>query len=144
MEKPRIISGEFEEKTQGIITYNNDFDMKEVKRGFVIAPSSEYVQREWHGHKIEQNWFYPISGLFLILVVVPDDWKNPSFSIKPLEYIIAAEKNEVLHIPAGYVTKIKALKENSRLMVYSNFTLEESLKDDYRFQSEIWDYGTFF
>ena len=140
---PEILTGQSAIDDRGTIVYNNSFAMDKIKRSFIIAPANEYVQREWHGHKIEQNWFQPINGSFLILVVAPDNWENPSFSLTPMEYVISAEKNEILHIPGGYVTKIKPLKPNSRLMVFSSFTLEESLKDDFRFKPELWYYETF-
>ena len=143
METPMILTGKREVEARRSIVYNNDFNMEGIKRSFIISPANEYVQREWHGHKIEKNWFYPLDGVFLILVVAPDDWETPSFSLKPEEYIINAEKLESLYIPGGYVTKIKALTSDARLMVYSNFSLEESKKDDFRFKSDRWYYESF-
>ena len=143
MEQPTILSGEVHQDERGTLAYNNDFQMKDIKRFYTIEHGSEYINRAWQGHKKEQRWFQAVKGTFLILVVAPDDWENPSFNIKPKEYILTADKNQMIHIPGGYDTGIKALKPDSKLLVFSDFTIEESLADDYRFDSERWYYETF-
>lgn len=143
MKEPTIyISRTFSDE-RGRITYNNDFTMDAIKRCFSIVPRNEYVKRSWHGHKIEQNWFQALKGSFLILIVAPDDWEHPSFDLQPKEYVITEKNKEVLHIPGGYVTQIKALQSDSELLVFSDFTLEQSLKDDYRFDADLWFYESF-
>jgi hypothetical protein len=37
-----------------------------------------------------------------------------------------------LHIPAGYISSIQAIEENSKLMVMANYFMGE-IKDEYRF-----------
>ena len=41
-------------------------------------------------------------------------------------------------IPGGYANGFRALEPHSKLIVFSNFTVEESSSDDYRFSKELW------
>lgn len=143
MKNPELLHSESFSDERGRITFNNNFAMDHVKRCFSIVPTNEYVRRPWHGHKIEENWFQATKGSFLILIVAPDNWDNPSFDLKPQEYVLTDKNREVLHIPGGHVTQIKALQADSELLVFSDFSLEQSLKDDYRFNSELWYYESF-
>ncbi|MEX2350283.1 MAG: hypothetical protein WD554_05335, partial [Flavobacteriaceae bacterium] len=59
------------------------------------------------------------------------------------EYILKEEDGDVLFIPGGYVSGIKSITENAKLGVFSNFTLEESIKDDYRYDKERWFFESF-
>jgi dTDP-4-dehydrorhamnose 3,5-epimerase len=127
---------------RGCLWAYDDFDLEKlsIKRVFQIEVANF---RGWHGHQLENNWFKVCSGMLKILIVKPDHWEAPSFNIKPAEYILSAEGHDILHIPAGYASAIKPLKENSVLEVFSDKYLEESLKDDYRFDGDRWYYDSF-
>lgn len=140
--EPKILNGRQHKDERGLLVYYNDFHPSKLnlKRCFIIHPSKF---RAWHGHKKEQNWFMPVNGDVKIMVIKPDNWENPSFELKPQEFILQAEKADILHVPGGYVTGIKHLDDNATILVFSDFTLEESLKDDYRFDKDRWYYETF-
>lgn len=143
MEKsPVVIEGGHYEDERGTLIYNNNFDLSacKIKRFYSIHPKG---LRAWQGHKKEQKWFMAVEGSIKLLVVKPDDWENPSFNLEVVEYILKASEGNVLHIPAGYATGILAIANKSKLMVYSDFTLEQSEADDYRFDKERWYYETF-
>lgn len=143
MEKsPVVIEGGRHEDERGTLIYNNNFDLSacKIKRVYSIHPKE---LRAWQGHKKEQKWFMTVEGSIKLLVVKPDDWENPSFNLEVVEYILKASEGNVLHIPAGYATGVKAITNDAKLMVYSDFTLEESLNDDYRFDRDLWYYETF-
>ena len=46
---------------------------------------------------------------------------------------------DFLHIPAGYLTSIKALEEGSQLLVLADYALGE-IKDEYKFPLEVFQY----
>ncbi|MHA6280405.1 cupin domain-containing protein [Salinimicrobium sp. CAU 1759] len=137
---PILIKGKKYADQRGELIYNNDFDLTEVKRYFTIKPSAF---RAWHGHKNEQNWINVVRGAVKILLIEPDNWKNPSHNLPLSEYILKEEDGDVLYIPGGYISGIKSIIPDSKLVVFSNFTLEESLKDDYRFSKERWYFESF-
>ena len=140
--KPTLIEPEvFEDNRGKLYAYNSlNFQELDIKRTFFIDVKDF---RGWHGHKEEKNWFKVTSGLLKILLVKPDNWIKPSFNIKPDEYVLNARNHSILFIPPGYVSAIKPLKENSTLQVFSDKKLEESIEDDYRFDSDRWYYETF-
>lgn len=138
--KPVLIKGNKHIDQRGILIYNNDFDLTEVKRYFTIEPST---LRAWHGHKKEQNWISIVRGAALILLVKPDNWENPSHSLPVSEYILKEEDGDVLFIPGGYISGIKSITKDTKLGVFSDFTLEESKNDDYRYDKERWYFETF-
>jgi len=141
--KPQIITGGKQSDDRGELIYFNDFDMSGVKRFYQIANAStssatSYPIRAWQGHKFEEKYFYVNQGTFFIAVVKIDDWSYPSKNLKAEKYILTAKEPKILNIPAGYANGIKPLEANSLLIIYSTVTLEESLKDDYRYDKNLW------
>lgn len=132
-----IQGGEFTD-ARGRLIYFNDFDMKEVKRFYVIEHPDTSVVRAWQGHQFEQKWFYVVLGSFKVVLVKPDDWKLPSDDLRTEEFDLLSVNPQVLHIPGNYVNGFRALEANSKLIVFSSFTVEESSKDNYRFDKNKW------
>ena len=61
-----------------------------------------------------------------------DDWQNPSKNLKPIKFIISEDKLDILLVPPGFVTMIKANTENAKLLVMADYLLGET-NDEYRF-----------
>jgi dTDP-4-dehydrorhamnose 3,5-epimerase len=137
MDKPVLIEGGQFSDERGSLRFVNSLDFKDVKRFYIIEQPKNVV-RAWQGHKIEIKYFYAISGSFLICGVKINDWENPSLDLKVHEYHVSEEKSQILMIPGGYANGFKALEDNSKLLGFSNFSLEESKQDDYRFDKNMW------
>lgn len=133
-----IISGGIFNDDRGTISFVNGFDFSDVKRFYSIQNSSTEIVRAWQGHKFENKYFYVTSGSFLICVVKIDNWKNPSRDLPVKKFIMSANESNILMVPAGYANGIKALEEDSKLMVFSSNTLEDAKDDDYRFPADWW------
>lgn len=138
MNKPAIIPGKSHHDERGTLLFNNDFDMSPVRRFYSIAHPDTVVVRAWQGHQLEQKWFWVQEGAFEIALVRPDNWTSPSPSLPVQAFHITAAMNSVLHVPAGFATGFKATSPDSRLLVFSDLSLEESAKDDYRFDKDLW------
>jgi dTDP-4-dehydrorhamnose 3,5-epimerase len=135
---PQIIQGGTHEDARGKLTFFNDFDLKEVKRFYVIEHPDTEVVRAWQGHKIEQKWFYVLEGSFKVVLVKPDNWDHSSKILSQNEFILKAAENQVLHIPGGFVNGFKALEANSKMMVFSDFAINDAGSDDFRFDKRLW------
>ena len=133
--QPKIIIGNHYTDERGSLTFNNNFKLSLVKRVYTIANESLEFIRAWQGHKIEQRWFSAISGSFIVKIIQIDNWQNPDKKLQATEFVLKSENFDILHIPAGYVTSIQALKEYSKLLIFANFELDE-IKDTYRFPSD--------
>lgn len=132
---PKIVSGKKFTDVRGKLTFNNDFDASEVKRIYFIENANKNFIRAWQGHRIEQRWFSAVCGEFEIKLVKVDNWENPDKNLESLTTLLKPDDFEVLHIPAGYISSIQAKKENSKLLVMSDFAFEE-IKDEYRYPSD--------
>lgn len=130
--KPQIIEGNIHSDQRGDLRYNNAFDATEVKRIYIIENKDTSLIRGWQGHKIEQRWFSALSGNFEIKLIEIDDWQNPSQELKPYVFLLDSNNLKVLHIPAGYVSSIKALDDNSKLLVMADYKIGE-IQDEYRY-----------
>lgn len=133
-----LISGGFHTDQRGALSFFNDFDMSNVKRFYIIEHPDTNIIRAWQGHRHEQKWFSVISGAFKMAVIKPDDWQHPSKDLMPEIYTLSADNPQVLHVPSGYATGFRALAEHSKLLVFSDATLQDSMKDDYRFDKDYW------
>ena len=120
----RQIIGNIHKDERGTVRFVNDFDMTQVVRMYCIEPKLGVI-RAWQGHKKETKWFYAAKGSFLVktIIMVTSDKK---------EYYLKDSESKVLEIPGGHYNGFEALEEGSVLMVFSDFGLEESKRDDFR------------
>lgn len=129
-----IIKGGVYEDFRGSIKFCNDFNMKNISRFYIISHKNIKVVRAWQGHKIEHKYFYVIKGSFLIGGVKIDDWNNPSGKLEPEIFRIKSDDNLVLSIPPGYANGLKALENDSQVMVFSSHNIVENI----RFDASMW------
>ena len=134
----RRIQGSNFSDERGGLNFFNDFDMTEIVRMYEIAPSDTNTIRGWQAHREEKKWFYCNAGSFLMNLIQVDNFDAPSQTIHPKQFLLEAKNPSVLEITGGYATAFKAQVENSKLLVFSNFSLEESKKDDFRYPVEQW------
>ena len=129
---PSIIKGNLFQDHRGTLRYNNDFDASSIKRIYIIENKDLSIERAWQGHRIEQRWFSAIKGSFLIKLIQIDNWENPNPESTVLEFEINDQNLEILHIPSGNISSIKATTDDARLLVMADYLLGE-IKDEYRF-----------
>lgn len=135
---PKIISGGKYTDERGHLQFFNDFDMSPIKRVYFTTHFNTDVIRAWQGHMIESRWFICVKGSFMVTLIEIDDWGNPSDNLKVFEYEISDNKQEVLYIPNGFVNGFKALEENAKLMIMSNYGFNEIENDQVRFDKNKW------
>jgi dTDP-4-dehydrorhamnose 3,5-epimerase-like enzyme len=133
MEIPYMIKGGEHIDERGKLCFNNDFDLSEVKRVYTIEHWSIETIRGWQGHKIERRWFSALVGSFNIQLRAIDDWNKPSPDCKLFSFTLLSDKLDVLYVPNGYVSRIKALELNSKLIVFADYLVGE-VRDEYRFE----------
>ena len=134
----KIINGGKHTDERGNIVHCNQFDMSQVKRFYILDHPSTAASRAWHGHRREKKWFHVIRGTFSILLIKPDDWANPSPDLIPEEIVLKEEHPIVLHLSGGWATEIRATVPESRMIGYSDFSIEESANDSFRFDHNLW------
>ncbi|NAY91224.1 dTDP-6-deoxy-3,4-keto-hexulose isomerase [Muricauda sp. JGD-17] len=133
-----LIQGDTFTDERGTLRFVNNFDMSEVVRFYEILPKDEDLIRAWQGHQFEKKWFHCISGSFVINLVEIDNFENPSEHLTPKRIELSSQPPEILAVPNGYATGIKASVTGSILQVFSNFGLKESAADDHRYPLEKW------
>ncbi|WP_373495719.1 hypothetical protein [Aquiflexum sp.] len=136
--KPKVVNSEIFQNQKGILIAFNEFSLLPIKRLYSIIHPNSGIVKAWQGHKIENKWFYVIEGSFAIAWVEIDDFENPSSYLHSDYKVIQASENVVLHIPKGYANGIKALKSNSRVLVFSDLSLVEAKNDNFKYDSENW------
>lgn len=138
MQVPQIIGCDQFSDSRGKLFAFNQFDMSEITRCYEILPSSDQIIRAWQAHKKEKKWFYCTAGSFLVTLIELDSFDTHSKELDALQFHLQSNKPEVLAIPSGFANRFKELESNSRLMVFSNFSLTQSEKDDYRYSVDYW------
>lgn len=134
----KLIQGSSFSDARGTLNFFNSFNMEEVARFYEISPSSTEIIRAWQGHKQEKKWFYCNSGAFIINLIKVDNFDAPSHHLIPERYQISAGNRTILEISGGYANGFKATKPDSKLLVFSSFSLTESKKDDFRYPADLW------
>lgn len=116
---------------RGILTYLNTDWLTKVVRLYCITPSDTNVIRGWQGHLKESKWFICTKGIMEIDTAIIDAEIN--LLQENTKFVLQSNIPSVLYVPGGHATAIRAFEKNSTLMVFSNFSTEESKKDDLRF-----------
>ncbi|MFH6603061.1 WxcM-like domain-containing protein [Maribacter algicola] len=138
MEKAHLKTGSDHIDERGALRFFNNFNMEEVVRFYEIAPSSTAIIRAWQAHKEEKKWFYCHSGSFMVKLFKIDDFENPSPGLAVETFALNESDPMILVVPGGYANGFKAQAEGSKLMVFSNFSVSESQKDDFRYPLDQW------
>ncbi|CAM3820681.1 WxcM-like domain-containing protein [Sphingobacterium prati] len=134
-----VFQGGIAKDERGQIRFVNDFDMSLVKRFYIIKNADTELIRGWRAHRIEQRWFYVLSGSFNVDLVKIDNWESPDQSL-PVENVkLNAVDMKVLHVPVGYGTAFRALEADSELLVYADYPVTHAPLDDYTWK---FDYFT--
>jgi dTDP-4-dehydrorhamnose 3,5-epimerase-like enzyme len=130
--KPNLITGNQFKDQRGTLFFNNDFDLTNIKRIYVIENKNEDIVRAWQGHKIEQRWFSVIEGKFRIQLIEVDNWDKPSKNLPKIEFILKSENLDVLHVPPGFISCIQSLDKKSKLIAFTDYKLGE-INDEFRY-----------
>lgn len=141
MEELSFIQGGIAKDERGQIRFVNEFDMSLIKRFYIIQNADTALIRGWRAHRVEQRWFYVLSGSFNVSLVKIDDWENPDPSLPIENEILNAVDMKVLHVPSGYGTAFRALETGSELMVYADYPLSHAPFDDYTWKCDYFTNG---
>lgn len=124
-----LIPGNTHTDPRGTLAFINDFDLSPIVRMYRIEPKLGVV-RAWQGHKKETKWFHVVKGMIRVQLRELETRKV----VATLD--LNATPPTVLEIKPGHYNGFQALEEDSILMVFSDFTLEDSTLDDYRLSTE--------
>lgn len=133
-----IIGGNYIDE-RGRLDFVNDFDLSRVRRNYIITHFKKNTVRAWQAHKTECRWFFCIRGSFRVKLIKIDNWNNPSNSLKVNSYELMEDEPKVLFIPKGYANGFVSLENESKLLVFSDYGLNELKNDDVRFPMDKWD-----
>ncbi|MDC0048067.1 dTDP-4-dehydrorhamnose 3,5-epimerase family protein [Verrucomicrobia bacterium] len=129
---------EFFSDQRGEITHSNNSSLEKISRFYFIEHKSTEVVRAWQGHPVEKKMFVAVTGEFLLAWVKIDNFSNPSLNLQA-EYIkLSPEKNKCVSIPAGYANGLKAIKKDSKILVFSEFLVNQSMEEKIRFPKHYW------
>jgi dTDP-4-dehydrorhamnose 3,5-epimerase-like enzyme len=111
-------------------------DHPPVKRVYVIGNHSKGVVRGFHKHRGEYKYFFVVSGSAKFLVEAGEG--------EPTPYILSPRRPAVLVVPPGLFHGWVSLDDDTVIVGMSNYSLEESEKDDVRmdpfaFGKDIWE-----
>ena len=135
---PKLIVGARHEDERGSLLFNNDLNIIDFRRMYIINNSASQPFRGWHGHEFESKIFITLSGRIRFGAVRVKDWSNPDKSEVPQVAELKADSLDAFFVPGGYANGILSLEPGSQALVISSSTLSDSLVDDYRIESTFW------
>ncbi|NMC62033.1 MAG: sugar epimerase [SAR324 cluster bacterium] len=137
--KPLIIRGAIAADDRGQVAFVNDFHFENVKRFYMVSNYHSGMVRAWHAHRHEAKYVSVVLGAAIVGAVKIDNWETPSKDADVTRLVLSATNPSILYIPAGYANGFMSLTEDTRIIFYSTSTLEDSLKDDIRYDARYWD-----
>lgn len=103
-----------------------------IKRVYYVYNYAKGIIRGFHFHKKEWKYFIVANGAAKIIALDPD---------KPTEkfiFVSSSRKGNLIIIPPGFANGWISLEDNTILICCSTSTIEESIKDDIRFDPYKW------
>jgi len=135
----RLLEGGLAVDDRGTVSFVNGFDFRGVKRFYAVTNHRAGFVRAWHAHRDEAKYVTVLQGAAVIGAVKIDNWEQPSRESTVHRYVLSAKKPSVVCIPAGYANGLMTLTEDTLVVVFSTATVEESGKDDIRYDARYWD-----
>jgi dTDP-4-dehydrorhamnose 3,5-epimerase-like enzyme len=136
---PKLIVGARHEDQRGSLLFNNELNILNFRRMYIINNSDSQLFRGWHGHELESKIFITLSGRIRFGAVRVKDWSTPDKSEVPQVAELKADSLDAFFVPGGYANGILSLEPGSQALVISSSTLSDSLVDDYRIESTFWE-----
>lgn len=133
---PTLISGDMSIDDRGAVSFINDFDFQDVKRFYVVENHRANFIRAWHSHKNEGKYVYVVKGSAIVAATRIDNWKMPSKGTEIFRYVLSEGKPSILFIPPGFANGFMSLTQDLKIIFFSTSTLEESKKDDFRYDAD--------
>jgi dTDP-4-dehydrorhamnose 3,5-epimerase-like enzyme len=137
--EPELIPGGCSADDRGRVYFANNFDPSGCHRLYMVENFGAGVVRAWHAHRRESKWVMAVAGAALACCVRIDDWDSPAKEARLHRFALDAANPSVLAIPAGYANGAMSLTESTKLLYFSDSTLEDSLDDDIRYPARYWD-----
>jgi len=103
-----------------------------IKRIYYVYNSQNGVIRGFHFHKKEWKYFTVVSGNAKFVVINPD---NPR---EKYEFSCSDRSATLITVPPGYANGWVSLEDKTILLAASTSTIEESIKDDKRYDPFLW------
>jgi dTDP-4-dehydrorhamnose 3,5-epimerase len=136
---PELLPGGASSDERGRVYFANDFDLSVCRRMYLVENFARGTIRAWHAHRHERKWVMAVSGAALACCVRVDDWESPSPEAEVHRFVLDATEARILAIPAGYANGAMSLTPDTKLLYFSDSSLEESLADDFRYPARHWD-----
>jgi dTDP-4-dehydrorhamnose 3,5-epimerase-like enzyme len=137
--KPELIVAGTSTDDRGRVYFANDFDLSQCRRMYIVENFAIGTVRAWHAHRHERKWVMAVTGAALACCVAIDEWQSPSPDAAVHRFTLDAEHPAVLAVPAGYANGAMGLVAGTKLMYFSDASLEQSLEDDVRYPARYWD-----
>lgn len=138
---PTLFKGNLFLDDRGILGINNDLNLSKIKRFYTIQNYRPNFIRAWHGHFKEEKYFMAISGTAQVLAIPIKKSKqsnNVDFDSGPnwklYKTTLSSTVPNVFYIPGGYANGIMTLTTDTKVLVFSTTSLEDSQEDDYRIE----------
>ena len=138
IKQPSQFERGFSEDHRGSVEFYNNIDLSYFKRFYMVSNPKEGTVRAWHGHKNEGKLIKVTKGNFLVGAVKIDNWDSPGKDL-PVELFEINTEEGLLYIPPGYANGSMNFAPESNIMYFSTAHLDDSIEDDYRFDSKFWD-----
>lgn len=137
-DRPVTHQSEIFEDHRGFLKAFNTLDMHPVRRVYHIGFVNNTKIRAWQYHQKETKYFQCLNGeikLVLLKLSISDNSRIEA----EYHYVLEEGNSSVIMAPPGYANGIKAITQEAVLQVFSDMTLEESLKDDSRIDQKTFN-----
>lgn len=135
----KFISGGTAVDDRGRLDFINELSLEGFSRFYVVSNHRQGFIRAWHGHRFEGKAVVLLQGSALVCAVEVDNWESPAKDLPISRNVLSLSKFGALWIPPGFANGFMSLTADAQLMFLSTSSLEDSAKDDIRFDAKYWN-----
>jgi len=136
--EPMLIKGGFAVDERGKVSFCNDFNFKDVKRFYVLENLSTSIIRAFHGHLIEAKYIFVISGSAIVCIGKFNPSEKTGEKENVHRFVLSSKEPSVLYVPGGFANGSRFLEDNTKIIVFSTSSLQDSKNDDYQLPYDYW------
>ena len=134
----KVIEGGKHTDKNGAIGFINDFSFDKIKRFYFIELPKKKMIRAFHGHMKESKAVFVIQGSIILNLARIDNPKKPDPKQLIKRIILTSKETQICIIPKGFANGIMSLEKNTKVIIYSDKTTQESIMDDFRYDENYW------
>jgi len=131
-QRPEVFDVSMHQDDRGFVYCVRDNLLEDmIQRTYIVENHSKGMVRAWHGHRRGDTYMHVLRGTVKLAAM------NMNNDDDIVTAVLTERKPQLFYIPTGFYNGAVSLTDNTKILVYSTLTFEQSKKDDHRLDWKV-------